>query len=43
MQPLPIMGEPFQRIAMDIVGPLPKTRRGNEYILVVTDYATRYP
>lgn len=41
--PLPIMGEPFQRIAMDIVGPLPKTRRGNEYVLVISDYATRYP
>ena len=38
-----IMGTPFERIAMDIVGPLPKTRRGNEYILVVSDYATRFP
>lgn len=43
LQPLPIQGEPFQRIAMDIIGPLPKTRRGHEYILVICDYATRYP
>ena len=28
---------------MDIVGPLPRSRRGNQYILVVCDYATRYP
>ena len=28
---------------MDIVGPLPRTRRGNRFILVVSDYATRYP
>ena len=28
---------------MDVVGPLPKTRKGNQYILVVCDYATRYP
>ena len=28
---------------MDIVGPLPKTRKGHEYVLVVNDYATRYP
>lgn len=28
---------------MDIVGPLPKTKRGHEYVLVVSDYATRYP
>ena len=40
---LPIMSVPFQRIAMDIVGPLPKSRKGNRYILVVCDYATRYP
>ena len=37
------MKEPFERIAMDIVGPLPHSRRGNQYILVVCDYATRYP
>ena len=43
MIPLPIMGEPFTRIAMDMVGPLPVTRHGNRYILVVCDYATRYP
>lgn len=28
---------------MDIVGPLERSRTGNRYILVVTDYATRYP
>ena len=43
MTPLPVMGEPFRRIAMDIVGPLPRTGRGNHFILVVSDYATRYP
>ena len=37
------MEEPFQRIAMDIVGPLPRSRSGKCYILVVCDYATRYP
>ncbi len=41
--PLPIMGEPFQRIAMDVIGPLPKSRRGKRYILVICDYATRFP
>ena len=28
---------------MDIVGPLPRTRRGNRFIVVVSDYTTRYP
>ena len=41
--PLPIIDEPFRRIAMDIVGPLPKSRAGHRYILVICDYATRYP
>ena len=41
--PLPVMEEPFQRIAIDIVGPLPRSRLGNKYILMVCDYATRYP
>ncbi len=28
---------------MDFVGPPPHSRAGNKYILVVCDYATRYP
>jgi len=28
---------------MDIVGPLSKSVRGHQYILVIIDYATRYP
>ena len=43
MVPLPSVEEPFSRIAMDIVGPLPKSKHGHKYILVVCDYATRYP
>uniref|UniRef100_A0A9J8D001 Gypsy retrotransposon integrase-like protein 1 n=1 Tax=Cyprinus carpio carpio TaxID=630221 RepID=A0A9J8D001_CYPCA len=41
--PLPIIEVPFERIGMDIVGPLPKSARGHEHILVIVDYATRYP
>ena len=40
---LPIVMEPFRRVAMDIVGPLPRTTSGKRYILVLCDYATRYP
>ena len=43
LMPLPIITEPFKRIAMDIVGPLPRSRSGKRYILVICDYATRYP
>ena len=43
MIPLPLIEKPFQRIAMDIVGPLPRSNNGNRYILTICDYATRYP
>ena len=32
----------MERIAMDILGPLPITPRGNKYILVVSDYFTKW-
>ena len=32
MIPLPIIEEPFQRIAMDIVGPLPRSRQGHREV-----------
>ena len=41
--PLPVISEPFSQVAMDIVGPLLRSRAGNRYVLVVCDYATRYP
>ena len=35
-------GYPMERIATDILGELPKTDRGNKYILVVSDYYTKW-
>ena len=32
----------FQVIALDIFGPLPRTEDGNEYIVVIGDYFTKY-
>lgn len=43
LQPMPIIDVPFSRIAMDILGPLERSHSGFKYILVVCDYATRYP
>lgn len=43
LQPLPCIDVPFSRIAIDIVGPLERTQTGFKYILVICDYATRYP
>ena len=33
---------PLQRVAMDILGPLPETEKGNKYILVIGDYFTKW-
>lgn len=41
--PLPIVEQPFTRIAMDMVGPLPPTSQGHRFILTICDYSTRYP
>jgi transposase InsO family protein len=32
----------MQRLAVDILGPLPVTERGNKYLLVITDYFTKW-
>ena len=40
----PIMGEPFQKVAVDLVGPIsPPSNQGHRYILTFVDYATRWP
>jgi hypothetical protein len=41
---MPIIDEPFRRVAVDIVGPIqPMSSQGNRFILVMVDFATRYP
>ena len=35
-------GSPMQICAVDIMGPLPKSKNGNRYILVLGDYFTRW-
>lgn len=41
---MPIIGEPFERVAVDIIGPVtPISEAGNRYMLVLVDFATRYP
>lgn len=33
---------PYERIALDIVGPLPETNHRNKYILVIGDYFSKW-
>ncbi|XP_072170068.1 uncharacterized protein [Diadema setosum] len=39
---LPTIEVPFQRIAIDLMGPFTPSERGHTYILTIVDYATRY-
>ena len=43
LQPIPAVQEPFSRIIVDCVGPLPKTRSGNQYLLTIMCTSTRFP
>ena len=43
MQFMPTVGEPFDVVGVDLVGPLPVSSSGRQYILVLVDHATRYP
>ena len=35
-------GLPFTKVGLDIVGPLPTTRKGNKYIIILVDYLTKW-
>ena len=43
LHPIPAIGEPFERILIDCVGPLPRTKSGNQYLLTIMCTATRFP
>ena len=35
--------EPFQVVGIDLLGPLPKTSKGNSHVVVMVDLFTRWP
>ena len=44
LKPLPILSEPFSRVAIDIVGAIsPPSSEGHRYILTLIDMATSFP
>ena len=42
LKPIPVFDEPFSKVIIDCVGPLPKSRLGHEYILTIMCSSTRY-
>ncbi|KAL7886261.1 hypothetical protein AOLI_G00065560 [Acnodon oligacanthus] len=43
LRSLPLIKVTFERIGMDLVGPLERSACGYRFVLVLVDYATRYP
>lgn len=43
LHPIPAVGEPFERVMVDCVGPLPRTKSGNQYLLTIMCTSTRFP
>lgn len=42
LQPLPCPAKPFDRVGIDLYGPLPYTAAGNRWVIVAVDHLTRY-
>ena len=42
-EPIPAFEKPFSRVIIDCVGPLPKIRSGNSYMLTIMNVSTRFP
>uniref|UniRef100_A0A0G4I3X3 Integrase catalytic domain-containing protein n=1 Tax=Chromera velia CCMP2878 TaxID=1169474 RepID=A0A0G4I3X3_9ALVE len=42
-QTVPVPTRPFQKVGIDVKGPLPTSRRGNRFVLVITCALTRWP
>ncbi len=43
LRPLPLLEVPFQRIGMDLIGPIERSARSHRFAIVLVDYATQYP
>ncbi len=41
--PIPVISQPFEHLIVDCVGPLPRSKAGNEYLLTIMCQVTRYP
>ncbi len=41
LHPIPLLG-PFEKWGIDLMGPLPMTKRGHQLIVVATDYLTKF-
>lgn len=38
LYPIPVVCEPFERVLVDCVGPLPRTKGGNKFLVALTKF-----
>uniref|UniRef100_A0A8C1TD20 Gypsy retrotransposon integrase-like protein 1 n=1 Tax=Cyprinus carpio TaxID=7962 RepID=A0A8C1TD20_CYPCA len=43
LSPIPVVGEAFEQVLVDCVGPLPKTKSGNQFLCTIMCRVTRFP
>lgn len=43
LKPIPVLGDPFEHVLIDCVGPFKKSKSGNQFLLTVMCLATRFP
>ncbi|XP_068229342.1 uncharacterized protein [Palaemon carinicauda] len=43
LQPIPVLPEPFDKVILDCVGPLPKSKKQNQYMITMMCSSIRYP
>ena len=43
LYPIPAVGEPFERVIVDCVGPFPRSKSGHTFLLTIMCAATRFP
>ena len=43
LQQIPVIKEPFEKVAFDIVGPFPRSKNGYKYVLSAICLASRFP
>lgn len=43
LSPIPVVDQPFDKVIIDSVGPLPRTKNGHQFILTIMCASTRFP
>ena len=43
MQNFELVEQPFERVGIDWIGPLPESKNGNQYVLMIVDHYSHYP